>query len=473
MSGNGEVVSNMNSISAVKRGDIAIQFRVSGLRSILNLYVTEIEEVRQFDSFLKTPVDEATLEVPVVVINYLPTNDGINLDMNRAPDDYWKLRYSTLEEAKQRIMGELKLTKFGIEEGTRFRQFNSDTRVKPYVGIRVIKYFTVYEVDLVPWTSTQKTINYHSLFEKLNMEELVNSYGVKEVWITIFNKDAYPSVVNSPFNTPSTYYGMPESNMSSPLTGDISNSHRIPNDLPIYRNTYVVYGNSGHRGFDTNLHNRGHQIEAQLSHMERLTAPPSYDSQLFYNKFVGIRPELGNKPLNRAGMTHFPPNTSLDYDYDNPRLEDSDIHTWLPDGGTFSKVNNTTWKRVTYPFDLRNVFYQKGERYVNDFTDDPHSKWLIYWWQSIPGEGNGILYNSKPLTNWWYVFYNWDDAVRSRIGLVRSNSPSGRKSAVDSVKSTRTQPACSGYPAPKKQTLEVEDIRTTTGLKRHCFCDFG
>jgi hypothetical protein len=437
------------SVLAVKRGNLTARFTVGTLNKFVTLSVSEIEDTPDFDETLKTPANGASIVVPVVVINYLPTADGIKLDMSRAPDDYWEIQHSTLLEAKNRIMGELKLTKFGIEEGTRFRQFSSSSRVKPYVGIKVIKYFNVYDIDLVNWTSTQKTINYQTLFAKLNMQEWVNNHGVKEVWITIFNKDAYPSVVNSPYNDPSTYYGMPESNMSSPLTGDISNSHRIPNDLPIYRNTYVVYGNSGHRGYDTNLHNRGHQIEAQLSHIERQFDIAITFAQLFYNKFVGLKPELWNKPLNRAGMTHFPPNTSVDYDYDNPRFEPSDILTWQPNGGTFIPVNNSLWKNSAYGATLTNTYYRNGVRTVNDYTNDPHSKWLVYWWQSIPGEGNTIMFNDKRLTNWWDVFYNWDDAFRAKRGLL-VNSPSGRRASVNSPESEIKAPVCTHYPLPKK-----------------------
>ena len=40
--------------------------------------------------FLASPAIDAQFEVPVVVVRFLPTNDGVNLDVTKAPD-YWSL----------------------------------------------------------------------------------------------------------------------------------------------------------------------------------------------------------------------------------------------------------------------------------------------------------------------------------------------------------------------------------------------
>lgn len=441
--GVGKIVISGDTVLAVEAGATGFIAFFRGFSKVIVVTVSPVEEVKDYDPSLMTPAAGATVVVPVVVINYLPTLDGINLDMNRAPDDFYVLRYSTLEEARKRIEGELKITKSGIEEGTRFRQFNSSQRVAPYAGIRVVKYFNVYDMKMTAWEGygTTKTPDYRDLFPRLGMEDLVNNQGVKEVWITMFNKDSFPSVRESHFNDPLTYYGIPESNMSSPLTGDISNSYRDPNDLPVYQKTYVVYGNSGHRGADTNLHNRGHQIEAQLHYIEAMQGLTTEDDRLFWNRFVGIDKRLGDtKPLGRAGMTHFPPNTTIDYDYDNPALVDSDIRTWDPEGGEFVKVNNSLWKGVDYDFNMVNTFYMNGRQYQTNYTRDPHTKWLIYWWQSIPGKENGLSFRGDPLTNWWDVFYNWDDIVRASGGLVKNSSAGSRYGG--GLKTDRQFPVC-------------------------------
>ncbi len=415
-------------ILAFKSGGTGFHVVYKGFMKLILLSISPVEDVQNFDAFLKTPVSGAEIEVPVVVINYLPTLDGVNLDMNRAPDDYWELKYSTLAEAKKRIEGELKITKFGIEEGTRYRQFGTNEKVNPYAGFRVVKYFNVYEMKMTDFKGypDRKTPDYHDLFPKLGIEDLVNNHGVKEIWITLFNKDEkILSVTNGPFNDPSTYYGIPESNMSSPLTGDISNSYRDQDDLPIYKHTYVVYGNSGHRGADTNLHNRGHQIEAQFYFIDLIRNPQEGD-WVFWNHFVGVPRGWNGMPSGRVGMTHFPPNAERDYDYDNPRYVRSDIRNWRPEGGDFSEVNNQLWKSRSYSFDMVNSFTLKGAPYRNDYTNDPHTKWLIYWWQAIPGKDNGLSFHDDPLTNWWHVFYNWDEVIGSLGGLVEKSSGNAR-----------------------------------------------
>lgn len=445
--GVGKVRLVEGNVLAVKSGGTGLNVTFKGLTKPVMLTVSAVEDVADYDVFLRTPASGAAMEVPVVVINYLPTLDGENLDMNRAPDDYWELKYSTLKEAKTRIQGELKITKFGIEEGTRYRQFSTTQGVNPYAGVRVVKYFNVYEMKMTDWRNYpgMKTPDYYDLFPKLDLENLVNLHGVKEVWITMFNKDNFPSVQASPFNDPSTYYGIPESNMASPYTGDISNSYRDPIDLPIYKKTYVVYGNSGHRGADTNLHNRGHQIEAQFFFIDQIRNLDGEGNWLFWNHFVGV-PHRYEPPFGRVGMTHFPPNTRVDYDYDNPALVSSDIQNWRPEGGDFADVNNLLWKSRGYGFDLTNTFTLNGKPHQNDYSTDPHTKWLIYWWQAIPGPGNGLNQAGRALTNWWEVFYNWDDVIRALGGLVQKAADNARMNAADDV---RYSPVCTHDRLPR------------------------
>jgi|SRR5690606_32673105 len=333
--GAGEFRKEGNQLHIFRGGRTWISVRYGGLSKEIETDIRGFEVVEDYDEFLKTPAEGASLVVPVVIINYQPMVDGINMDMNRGPDDYWQLQYSTLEEAKARINGELRITKFGIEEGTRYRQFERQERVDPYVGIKVVKYFNVYEL-LLRWDMARlpyHRIYYHDLFAKLGMEDLVNNHGVKEVWIIKFNK-----------------------------------GYREADDLPVYKHTYVVYGNSGHRGADTNLHNRWHQIEAQLRYIESLYNPDGGGGWLFWNHFVGN--PVGSsqvKPAGPVGMTHFPPNAVQDYDYDKPNGVRSDIQDWTPLGGVFSMVNNQLWKSRQYDFNLTNTYYTRGNRHFKDY----------------------------------------------------------------------------------------------------------
>lgn len=383
-------------------GSTSIKISFENLSFEDNFYVSPIEYVN-VDQKLKSN-GKGKITVPVVLINYLPTKDGILLDMERAPDGFYDINNSTLDRAKAKIFEEKIVEKYAIEEGTRFRDYATNI-IDPYVSINVIAYINIYEVAYAPNPDggAVQIINWTNLFGKLNMKDLVEKSGVKEVWFTAFPKDEYPSVLKQPNPTDkSLWFNMPESNMSSPLTGDVSNSSRTNKDLPVYSKTYVVYGDNAHRGADTDLHNRGHQIEAQLAY---------FDNNLIWKK--AFLPTSTLKEF-RLGNCHWPPNASSDYDYANKSSVKSDIATWQPSGGLFVDVNVDTWLSKKYLFNMNAANLNGG---LTNYSNDAQVKWFIYWWQSIPGLDNKIKYNDKQLTNWWDVFYNWDEAIKNKKTL--------------------------------------------------------
>ena len=103
--------------------------------------------------------------------------------------------------------------------------------------------------------------------------------------------------------------------MSSPLTGDISNSNRDNTDLPVYNSTYTVYGQNFRRTQAEAVHNHGHQLEAILSHVNHLQYG---NTDLFWKKFVG-QDENEDFITGRVGWTHMPPNTTKHYDTQSSR----------------------------------------------------------------------------------------------------------------------------------------------------------
>jgi hypothetical protein len=118
---------------------------------------------------------------------------------------------------------------------------------------------------------------------------------VKEFWIWWGGVDpTFPSY-DPQIHKPEYFRGGAESNMSSPLTGDISNSNRDPTDLPIYSKTYLVYGHNIRRSEREAVHNRGHQLEQML---EYANLRQDGNSNLFWQKFVGPTPGLS---FSRAG----------------------------------------------------------------------------------------------------------------------------------------------------------------------------
>ena len=93
--------------------------------------------------YLATPAPGHIYEIPVVIMRFLPTTDGKNVDVSKAPD-FWDLGEISLKELKEKIDLFDKRVKFMLEEGTRFRGYKNPSAV-PSIGYRVVEYITVYE----------------------------------------------------------------------------------------------------------------------------------------------------------------------------------------------------------------------------------------------------------------------------------------------------------------------------------------
>lgn len=341
-------------------------------------------------SYLATPVSNSKLIVPIIIINWIPSKDGVIVDSNVSViggNQDWGsvIKYNmSVKTVNQWILSNDLKVKYSIEEGSKFRGFNNPN-ASPYVGIKIVKYINVYEMPLKsPDDNKQpagtKIPDYDSLFKKLNLRELVESQGVKEVWLNWTNTGGI---------------WVPESNMASPTTGDISNSYKRPTDLPIYNKTYVVYGASFDRWFAEMVHCRGHQIEAQMSYL---------NNNFFWQEFVGY-PKGDPQPYKqggRSGSTHFTPNSTGDYDYSNTTDILSDIGDWSPSGnGKKILVNKNTWTfKRTAPFQVPTVDNHKKWNDHANYTlgTDPQSGWLIYWFQSIPNSNNNTLFSKHSIT---------------------------------------------------------------------------
>ena len=356
------------------------------------------------DPALSTPAQGSEKQINVVVINYVPTNDnGVTVNQNTFPfaGDNGVDPNLTVEEYNKWVLSQNIRTKVGIEEGSKFRGYKNNN--DPYIGIKVLKYINVYEMpkivrempgDLFAIDSTEGYYpDYFKLFESIGLESLVNEHDVKEVW---FNRKSL---------------AVPESNMSSPSSGDISNAYYgssqygysntiQEDDLPIYDKTFVVYSHWMHNSYEAILHVRGHQIERQLDVLE--------GGDFLWGKFKGF--SVGPDGRERGcGTVHYPVNATSDYQYNNDHHILSDIEDWEPDGsGERTLVNNDNWIReINIPYTLPTSSY-KSETSRDVIGNDPEGGWLIYWFQSIPGEDNNLQYNGLNLKNWWDALYDWD-----------------------------------------------------------------
>ena len=363
-------------------------------------------------TYLSTPATNSQIVVPVIIINWIPSSDGKVVNNNVTEisgNQEWGgiSKYGmSVKTVNQWILSNDLKVKYGIEEGSKFRGYDNPNAT-PYVGVKVIKYINVYEMPLkLTGDNLQATTtlipDYKTLFDKINLKDLVETQGVKEVWINWTNTGNI---------------WIPESNMSSPTTGDISNSYKRQNDLPIYDKTYLVYGGSFDRWFAEMLHSRGHQIESQMAYI---------DNKFFWQDFVGY-PKGNPQPYNqggRCGSTHFTPNSISDYDYANTTNISSDIGDWNPNNdGKKTLVNKNTWTyNRTVPFQIPTVENHKrwDDHAHYGVGTDSQSGWLIYWFQSIPSNVP-IKYTQdgtqKTIENWWQIFYNWDESIKQKKTL--------------------------------------------------------
>lgn len=379
---------------------------------------------------LATPAAGALFEIPVLILRFLPTLDGINLDVAQARD-YWVPGFTTLAAMKQRIGVFDTRVKWMIEEASRFRGYKNSA-APPSLGVRVVDMITVYE-QMPPGVSRQQDAagnplpeaDYHRMFDRLDVEHYVNDLGVREIWIWNGGVDSsYPSYDPATCR-PEFGRSVPESNMSSAVTGDVSNSYRW-DDLPLYNHSYVVYGQNIRRTQAEAIHNRGHQLEAILSHVDALR---NGNSNLFWNQFCGRNPD-GSFAPGRAGNCHYPPNGASDYDYLNTRLIESDCEDWTPAGvGQKKQVNANTWGSLPYAWPATGTVEQKTE-----------SQYYLYWMQNMPGRDNPIAHGTAGLTNWWVFTADWENAIRSGLGLYGTRAASANPSLAADFSMTESFP---------------------------------
>jgi hypothetical protein len=405
-------VNGQGVIKAIAAGRATISAVIGGVRGDLQLRVKApvVQPVMErVPPYLATPAANSLFQVPVVILRFLPTADGANLDVAVNPD-FYSLNPISLPALKQRIDTFDIRTKFMLEEGSKYRGYQNPS-VLPSIGYRIVAYITVYEPT--PPGRVKTTVagypvyqpDYRQILERFNGRHYVEDLGVKEFWIWMGEFNAASPSYDPTIHKPESFRSPDESNMSSALTGDISNSGRDPTDLPLYSRTYLVYDHNLRRSDREAVHNRGHQLEQML---EYASVRQEGNSNLFWQRFVGPTADVS---FRRCGWTHVPPNTTIQYDYRTNYTEVlSDIADWTPEGiGQRTLVSAHTWGDHAYPWPLGTMPALQEDR------NEAH--WYIYWMQSMPGRGNTIPYGSNRMTNWWRFSGDWEGSIRGGLGL--------------------------------------------------------
>jgi hypothetical protein len=344
-----------------------------------------LPEVEPIDPFLATPAPGALYEMPVLVINYIPSRDGTNVD----PDILGK---STIADFKKKLTLFNKRTKFMLEEASRYHGYQNPT-ARPSLGYRIVHIVTACEIMPPGKRAGRKTPaefhpDYIQILNRFDAGQFVTNRNVKEIWLWGYHTAGIVPV---------------ESNMSSPLTGDISNSARYNDDLPVYDRTYVLYNYNSMRSQNEAVHNHGHQLEAILSYVNK---KQDGNTRLFWDQFCG-RDAQGKFAQGRCGNTHCPPNAKGDYEYQNATLVESDCEDWTPGGtGQRKQVSAARWRDLPYAWPADIAPSNKTE-----------SHYYIYWMQNMPGAGNKVPFETGVMNNWWSFTGDWDDAIRAQKGL--------------------------------------------------------
>ncbi len=339
----------------------------------------------------------------VLVLNYFPLDSsGQNLDSSITGVS------KSLIETRSYVEN---LTNQGISQmtnGTKFRGYKDPSQVPSitYIVAATKEYLEALPVSTnKAWNNPTFRPDYQKVLTKENICDWVDNKGVKQVWLWGYHYgNIEPDESNMSMGNNSKSFW----NFSS--YGDISNSQRI-NDMPICNKTYTLYNYNYGRGLGELLEDHGHQIESVYRFVDNI----------LWDKFQKPNGDTNPSIVNHCGWTHSPPNSGDwqgdrgQYDWNDKTIVKSDCEDWKPDGGgAFKEVNCNTWYEP---------FYQKS--YTNsECQQDMGVSFKIWWMQNIPGRGNTLTYQGKPLRNWWDFYGDFDGSLASGKMLTQPVVPS-------------------------------------------------
>lgn len=308
----------------------------------------------------------ARFTIPILVISYLPTSGGrLNRQVTGDVDAPLEVIRRHTHQTTTQVVN-------ALETGSMYHGYKNPA-ARPSLHYQIVDSIEFLEPLPTYYKAGRRApmTNYNAIMNRVGLRAWVEQRGVKEVWLWGY----HGNVID-----------LWESNMAGPY-GDISNSDRDPDDLPIFNQTYTVYHYNYGRGPSEAVEDHIHQLEAIFRYL---------DPDLFWGKFVG-RPGQG-----RCGWAHYPPNAKHDYDWANPTYIWTDIEDWTPEGtGQKKRLNCRRWR-------------------CDSLT------WFIYWMQNLPGLNHNLTYRGRPLTNWWTFVGDFDNAMAAGLKLVGQVTPQNR-----------------------------------------------
>ncbi|PKL85835.1 MAG: hypothetical protein CVV22_06455 [Ignavibacteriae bacterium HGW-Ignavibacteriae-1] len=414
-------VDSKGLIKALKSGTATISAEYNDAICETELTVTASGKQMEHQiptQFIATPAANCIYEVPFVIINFIPSIDGINKEASYAME-YLDIQNRPLSEINQNHITAVQRLKFALEEGSRFRKYKNPN-ARPSIGVKVVDYFTFYEPippSIVNPNYDRGILKYafdfEQIFERINLKDLVEKKGVRYVWILTNGGNAFLPSYNADFVKPEFFRAAFESYMSTP-TGVQACNGSNPEPLPLYNKTYTVL-NSSMAMPDFNMLNFEpftHQFEHLWIKQNEIQ---DGNRVLLWDKFVG--------KIGRCGWTHTPPNTEINYGYyhyiqvDTNRVKPTmaDIEDWKPDNSGEKKlISYHAWEDIQYD-------WPDG---ISQFEGREELQWFIYWLQSVPGYNNKIPYhyNGKEyvMSNFWKFVYDWDYYATHETGLYEA-----------------------------------------------------
>lgn len=330
----------------------------------------------------------------VLVLDYFPTADGVTVDQNVTGDVGGTI--ASLRTKTASITSNL-VTDLSV--GTRYHGYanSSAPAALTFNVVDTLEYDKAVPTVPDPLYGQGNPPNpfkvrpdYPSVMNTANICDYVDHRGVDEVWLYAYQG---PSQLQ-----------IDESKMSGP-NGDVSNEW-IHDALPVCGKTYTLYTFNSGRGTAEAFHTHAHQYEDEMRYVDNQEfADGKY---LFNTLFEGDNYPQTHGVSGHCGSAHNPPNAKSEYDWANPSPWSSDCLNWDPNnpGQTTTQISCTTW-------DLNNPT-------CSDISDTNNSQlnYIVWWEQNIPGRGNTLTYQGRPLRNWWDVHGEWDTVVSQDLGLT-------------------------------------------------------